>query len=115
MSKRQRGESDSPLGSFEEHVMLAIARLRKQAYTVNLRREIQARTDREVAMGAVYATLDRLEAKKLVASWRESVDELPRRMFALTTAGVAALAQTREMRDRLWHGLELRKIATRLI
>lgn len=95
--------------------MLAIARLRKDAYAVNVRREIEARTDREVAMGAVYATLDRLEAKKLVASWRESVDELPRRMFALTTDGVAALVQTRAMRERLWHGLDLRKTATRPI
>lgn len=43
--------------------MLAIARLRKEAYAVNVRREIEARTDREIAMGAVYATLDRLEAK----------------------------------------------------
>jgi PadR family transcriptional regulator, regulatory protein PadR len=113
MSKRQRRESESPLGSFEEHVMLAIARLKREAYAVNVRREIEARTDRQVAMGAVYATLDRLEAKQLVASWRESVDDLPRRMFALTTEGIAALAQTREMRDRLWHGLDLRKIATR--
>lgn len=92
--------------------MLAVARLRREAYAVSVRREIEARTDREVAMGAVYATLDRLEAKKLVASWRETVDQLPRRMFALTTEGIAALAQTREMRDRLWQGLDVRKIAT---
>lgn len=93
--------------------MLAIARLKKgEAYAVNVRREIEARTDREVAMGAVYATLDRLEAKNLVTSRREAVDELPRRMFALTTAGIATLAHTRSMRDRLWDGLDLRKIAT---
>jgi PadR family transcriptional regulator PadR len=115
MSKRQRKESDSPLGSFEEHVMLAIARLSKQAYAVNVRREIEARTDREVAMGAVYATLDRLEAKGLIASRRDTVDELPRRMFALTVDGIAALTQTRHMRERLWQGLDLRKVATRLI
>ncbi|HZI40840.1 MAG TPA: helix-turn-helix transcriptional regulator [Gemmatimonadaceae bacterium] len=115
MSKRQPRDSDSPLGSFEEHVMLAIARVRKEAYAVNVRREIEARTDREIAMGAVYATLDRLEAKELVASWRESVDQLSRRMFALTTEGIAALAETRNMRDRLWHGLDLRKIATRVV
>ena len=95
--------------------MLAIARVRKEAYAVNVRREIEARTDREIAMGAVYATLDRLEAKELVASWRESVDQLSRRMFALTTEGIAALAETRNMRDRLWHGLDLRKIATRMV
>lgn len=114
MSKRKREETDSPLGSFEEHVMLAIARLRAQAYAVNVRREIEARTDREIAMGAVYATLDRLEAKKLVASWREDVGDLPRRMFALTSEGVASLVQTRAMRDRLWQGLDLRKIALRM-
>jgi PadR family transcriptional regulator PadR len=103
-----------PLGSFEEQVMLAVARLKSEVYAVTVRREIEDQTGRQIAMGAVYATLDRLEAKRLVSSKRETIDGLSRRAFALTTDGVEALVQTRAMRERLWSGLDLQKLASRL-
>ena len=53
--------SDNSLGVFEELVMLAVLHAREDAYGMNVRREIETRTDRDVAIGAVYATLDRLE------------------------------------------------------
>ena len=62
--------SDEALGTFEEQVMLAVLHARDEAYGMSVRREIEARTDREVSIGAVYATLDRLEAKGLVSSNR---------------------------------------------
>jgi len=63
---------------------------------------------REVAIGAVYATLDRLEAKGLAASERgEAGTGASRRVFAVTPRGARALADTREMRERLWHGVDL--------
>ena len=49
------------LGEFEIYVMLALDRLGLEAYGVTIRQEITARTGREVAIGAVYATLARLE------------------------------------------------------
>ena len=48
------------LGEFEQMVMLALIHLEGGAYGVTIRREIQSRTDRQVAIGAVYATLERL-------------------------------------------------------
>ena len=62
--------SDSPLGTFEEQVLLAIVRTGDDAFGMNVRREIEGVTGRDVAIGAVYATLDRLEAKRLVRSFR---------------------------------------------
>ena len=59
--------TDNSLGVFEEQVMLAVLHARDDAYGMNVRREIETRTGREVAIGAVYATLDRLEAKGLIA------------------------------------------------
>ena len=59
---------DGLLGSFEELVLLAVARGGEDAYGMTVRREIEERTGRDVAIGAVYATLDRLEAKGLLAS-----------------------------------------------
>ena len=56
------------LGEFEQHVLAALLRLRGNAYGVTIRREIVERTGRDVAVGAIYATLDRLEAKGYVSS-----------------------------------------------
>lgn len=56
------------LGELEQLVLLAIARLRDDAYGVTVRREIAARTRRDLSFGSVYTTLTRLEAKGLVAS-----------------------------------------------
>lgn len=101
--------SDSPLGTFEEHVMLAVVRTRDDAYGMAVRREIERVTDREVTIGAVYATLDRLEAKGLLGSGR-TPGEGSRRVFTVTTRGATALAQTRSMRERLWQGVDLARL-----
>src|SRR5215472_3073563 len=57
------------LGEFEQIVLLAVVRLGDEAYGVPIRREIAERAGRQVTVGALYATLDRLEAKGLVHSW----------------------------------------------
>lgn len=105
--------SDAPLGTFEEQVLLAVVRTGRTpdeggAYGMAVRRELEEVTGREVTIGAVYATLDRLEAKGLVASERgETGAGSSRRMFALTPRGARALADSREMRERLWRGIDL--------
>jgi PadR family transcriptional regulator PadR len=99
---------DTPLGTFEEQVMLAVVRTAGDAYGMVIRREIEEVTGREIAVGAVYATLDRLEAKKLVASRRGDVDGMSRRLFAVLPAGARALAESKAMRERLWRGVDLR-------
>ena len=97
------------LGALEEQVMLAVVRTSDQAYGMNVRRELESVTGREFAIGAVYATLDRLEAKKLVTSARTGTsDSASRRVFSLTPAGAASLSLTRETRERLWTGVTLR-------
>ena len=104
--------SDNSLGVFEEQVMLAVLHAREDAYGMNVRREIETRTGREVAIGAVYATLDRLEAKGLVESWRSAATEgsVSRRLFTVTSAGARSLALTRDMRERVWSGVSLRTL-----
>ena len=56
------------LGEFEQLVLLALVRLGTEAYGVAIRDEIEERTGRHVALGAVYTTLLRLEDKRLVAT-----------------------------------------------
>ena len=99
---------ETPLGTFEEQVMLAVVRTAGDAYGMVIRREIEAVTGREIAVGAVYATLDRLEAKKLVSSRRGDVDGMSRRLFSVLPAGARALADSKAMRERLWRGVDLR-------
>ena len=98
---------DAPLGTFEEQVMLSVLRTAGGAYGMSVRREIERVTERDVAIGAVYATLDRLEAKGLIASSRSRGDGPTRRLFELTRRGATALAESRTMRERLWQGVDV--------
>ena len=98
------------LGSFEEQVMLAIVRTAADAYGMEVRRELERVTDREVTIGAVYATLDRLEAKRLVRSLRTGSSGASRRVFMLTQRGAEALVDTRAIRDRLWRGVDAERL-----
>ena len=75
------------LGEFEQIVLLAVARLGDDSYGMEIRREIEARTGRAVSIGAVYATLDRLETKGYVSPHDNGTAERARRFFALTRSG----------------------------
>ena len=99
-----------PLGVLEEQIVVAVLRTGEEAYGMGVRREIERITGRELAIGAVYATLDRLEAKGLVTSGRVQGDGASRRVFAVSPIGARALAQTRDMRERLWQGVDLRRL-----
>lgn len=57
------------IGEFEQLTLLALLRLGNGAYGATIRREIQERTRRDVAIGTVYMTLTRLEGKKMVCSY----------------------------------------------
>jgi PadR family transcriptional regulator PadR len=100
----------APLGVLEEQVIVAVVRTRDDAYGMNVRREIERLTRRDVAIGAVYATLDRLEAKGLLTSSRVADDGQSRRLFRLRPEGARALTETRVMRERLWDGVDLRRL-----
>lgn len=106
-------QHDAPLGAFEEQVLLAVMRTGASSYGMRVRQEIETVTGREIAIGAVYSTLDRLEHKALVQSARRDVEGSSRRMFEVTPAGAHALADTRLMRDRLWRGVDLAPLLAR--
>ncbi len=99
------------LGEFEQIVLLAVVRLGDGAYGVPIRREIEERTGRKVTVGALYATLDRLEAKGFVSSWfADPTAERggrSRRYFRVEPAGIESLARARDMFERMWKGVRL--------
>ena len=99
------------LGEFEHIVILALLRLGDRAYGVTVRQEIEERIKREVSIGAIYATLDRLEAKRYVKS--ELGDPTPerggrsKRFFRVSAKGVAAVNRTQRALQGMSEGLRL--------
>ena len=98
------------LGEFEQLVLLAILQCGDDAYTVPIREILTGRSRRRVARGALYTSLDRLEAKGLVRS--RLGDPLavrggrPRRYFTVTPSGLDALRAARATLANLSSGLE---------
>jgi len=98
------------LGEFEHITLLALLRL-EHAYGVTVRQEIELRTKREVSIGAVYATLDRLERKGYVTSHRG--DPTPerggrsKRFFHVTADGLKAVNRTIRALQSMTDGLGL--------
>jgi PadR family transcriptional regulator PadR len=99
------------LGEFEHIVVLALLRLEDRAYGVTVRQEIEFRTKREVSIGAVYATLDRLEIKGYVRSrLGEPTPERggrSKRFFRVTAKGLAAVNRTHHAFQCMTQGLDL--------
>jgi len=99
------------LGEFEQIVLLAVLRLGNDAYGVPIRKEIEKRAGRTVTVGALYSTLDRLEAKGYLSSWfADPTAERggrSRRYFRVEPPGAEALALSREMFNRMWKGVRL--------
>jgi PadR family transcriptional regulator, regulatory protein PadR len=101
--------STARLGTLELAVMLAVARLRDQAYGLAIRGDLAARTGRDYSVGALYTTLQRLEDKRLLTSSHS--DPLPlrggrsRRHFALTGAGVRAIREAERHTTSIWSGV----------
>jgi PadR family transcriptional regulator PadR len=97
------------LGTFEQAVLLGIIRLADQAYGRAILQEVETRLEREVAPGAVQATLDRLEGKGLVTSRLGSGTPIragrPRRYYRLESSAVRALNDARTTAEHLWRGL----------
>ncbi len=100
----------SPLGEFEQLVLLGVLHGGDQAYGVPVWREIGSRTGREVSLAAVYKTLDRLEGKGLVRSHvGEPTAERggrAKRVYRTTPAGLRALQTAVRALTRMTDGLD---------
>ena len=98
------------LGEFEQLLLLTVLRLGAEAYGADIARDLDERAGRAVTRGALYTSLDRLEDKGFVR-WRAAAgtparNGLPRRVYAVTPAGVSALRESRSTLQRMWRGLE---------
>ncbi len=101
------------LGEFEELVLLAVTRCGNDAYGMEVRRAIAERTGRDVSIGGVYATMERLVTKRLLRTINRARDDdedgRPRRFFEITPQGLAMLETADALRQRMRDGLRLKK------
>lgn len=101
---------EDALGSLEHIVLLAVMRLGANAYGMTVRREIESATGRDISIGAVYATLVRLESKGFIRSHAgEPTAERggrAKRYFRTTAHGESALRTTHEIILKLSAGLK---------
>ena len=101
---------EDPLGSLEHIVLLAVMRLDANAYGMTVRREIENATGRDISIGAVYATLDRLQSKGYVRSHTgEPTAERggrAKRYYDMTAGGVGALRNTHDIILKMSAGLK---------
>jgi PadR family transcriptional regulator PadR len=99
----------SPLAEFEIHVMLAVTRLGEEAYGARVRQAIEERGGRRVSMGAVYATLGRLEERGLLRSRQSAPVPVrggrSRKLYDPTAEGREALSTATRMLLRMMEGL----------
>ncbi len=106
------------LGTFEQAVLLSVVRLRNDAYGRAILREVNERLSRDVAAGAVHATLERLEGKGLVRSrlgeGTEIRDGRARRFYRLSAAGATALQEAHAANKVLWQGIRFPLTSFRL-
>ena len=97
------------LGNFEMMVLLSLLRLGEDAYGVPITNEIEKQSGRSVAVGSVYAALERLERKGLITSrWGAPTAERggrAKKHFSVTASGLKELRQAQKTLINLWKGL----------
>jgi PadR family transcriptional regulator, regulatory protein PadR len=104
-------KTDRTLGGFESMLMLTVLRLGEQAYGVTIRRELLTKAKKDVAIGAIYTALERLERKRFVESWLGEPTSArggrAKRYYRLTARGSKVLNETQRAIQGLMVGLSL--------
>jgi PadR family transcriptional regulator PadR len=94
------------LGEFEELVLTLVAALQEDAYGAAIAEEIESRMKRDVNLSAVHVTLYRLEDKGYIkSSLGGGTNERGgrrKRIYTVTSAGMALLKAMKEARVELW-------------
>jgi PadR family transcriptional regulator, regulatory protein PadR len=98
------------LGTFEQAVLLEVLRLDEEAYGRAILKGVQSRLERDVAAGAVQATLERLERKGLLSSRLGPGTPIragrARRFYRVQPPGIRALDSARRAVTNIWRGLK---------
>jgi PadR family transcriptional regulator PadR len=98
------------LGEFEELLLLTLQAMNDEPYVVPIQQYLERMTGRSVSLGAVYASLDRLELKGFVrSSMGEATPERGgkrKRLFTVTREGARTVQEVRRVREAIWRVIE---------
>lgn len=97
------------LSNQDEVLLLAILKLKDNAYGMTIRREVSKATGKDWSIGAVYDPLYRLEKKGLVESYLSDPTNRrggrSKRIFKVRKKGFDALIAHKRIREKLWKGM----------
>ena len=100
----------------DEMLLLSILRLKDDAYGVTIRQDVLERTDKKLTFGALWVSLDNLAKKGYLV--KTVADPTPTRggrgkiYYRLTSDGVRALQQVRDLQHTLWAGIPQLSLGT---
>jgi len=93
----------------EELILLAVWRLKEDAYCIPLRAQISDITGEEWSLGSIYMPLDRLVKRGLLDSFlTEATPERGgrrKRIYRLTGEGLRRLQKMKDVEKRMWEGI----------
>lgn len=102
----------------EELILLAVWRLKDNAYCVPIRKQLVQYTNHDWSFGAVYDPLDRLERKGLLESYLSKSTAKrggkQKRIYKLTPSGIMSLIEIKTITDEVWDGLPLKALKEEL-
>jgi DNA-binding PadR family transcriptional regulator len=93
----------------EELILLAVWRLKENAYSIPIHEQVSITTGEKLSLGSIYMPLDRLVKKGFLESYLS--DATPerggrhKRIYRLTREGLKALQKIRNVQDRMWCGI----------
>ena len=97
------------MGEFEELILLIVAIMNGRAYGIGIIEELEKRTGRSAAIGALQTVLKRMEEKGWVTSaFGEATKERGgkrKRYYSITAKGKKILGENREKRNSLWEAI----------
>lgn len=107
----KRSDNSSPLGEFEHIVLLTLVRLGDEAYGMSVRVTIESLIHRDISIGAIYTTLERLEQKGFVESRLGEATAKrggrAKKFFSVTGRGRKALKEVRATLEVLWQDIQI--------
>ncbi|WP_436514674.1 PadR family transcriptional regulator [Ekhidna sp. To15] len=98
--------SKDHIGELEELVLLLIVMLKEEAYGLAIRKALKEQANRNVTIGAVHGTVNRLEKKSFIDSSMGGATEerggRRKRIFRITASGKTVLQKSRDVKVNLW-------------
>ena len=98
--------SKDHIGELEELILLLIVMLKEDAYGLAIRKALKEQAERNVTIGAVHGTVNRLESKGFIESKMGGATEerggRRKRIFSITASVKNVLEKSRDVKVNLW-------------